>query len=181
MRFCVLFGGDYPRVGGEERIIYGMKSGQSGLPPRGRGRGVGRVAYPAPTRITPAWAGKSKKIRNLRSTSTDYPRVGGEEGASCCRWGCVMGLPPRGRGRGQARRSFGRMRRITPAWAGKRHERVSCLGWLKDYPRVGGEETAYMFFADACSGLPPRGRGRDMVRRADFPEWGITPAWAGKS
>ena len=51
---------DHPRVGGEKRFCLILHSLCGGSPPRGRGK-VDEATYEQkPTRITPAWAGKSK-------------------------------------------------------------------------------------------------------------------------
>ena len=51
---------DYPRVGGEEVFAENAEARAEGLPPRGRGRGHRLNAVFASSRITPAWAGKSR-------------------------------------------------------------------------------------------------------------------------
>ena len=94
---------DYPRVGGEEYIM-GMKAElETGLPPRGRGRGNVCTEGGAFIGITPAWAGKSYAFQWPRHSDADYPRVGGEEAFQEEHFQWIQGLPPRGRGRVCAR------------------------------------------------------------------------------
>ena len=93
----------------------------------------------------------------------------------------VVGLPPRGRGRVRLLGLICGHRRITPAWAGKRHYLLPTLGAPENYPRVGGEETLSPSIPRYRAGLPPRGRGRALgCALAGFASR-ITPAWAGKS
>ena len=110
---------DYPRVGGEEEPLCACDLTAYGLPPRGRGRGGNVGGFTRSFGITPAWAGKSRFARGTLKRYRDYPRVGGEE-FPCRRFMMTrIGLPPRGRGRGQhpLRHRIGNG--ITPAWAGK--------------------------------------------------------------
>ena len=98
----------------------GYKTKEEGLPPRGRGRDEGRVGRVVEHGITPAWAGKSRRGRPCGSIHPDDPRVGGEEpnvANPVAQW---VGLPPRGRGRGDVIALGVAEVGITPAWAGKR-------------------------------------------------------------
>ena len=70
---------DYPRVGGEEREPPRAIRSKNGLPPRGRGRVCSLPFRAYALRITPAWAGKSRRHRPKPNILKDYPRVGGEE------------------------------------------------------------------------------------------------------
>ena len=152
-----------------------------GLPPRGRGRARGQDEPNLPTKITPAWAGKSRRQGRDGRPSQDYPRVGGEE--VCDDWDTLFpeGLPPRGRGRDRPGDTRGTRPGITPAWAGKRATPTIRMAARTDYPRVGGEEGFAHPGVATGFGLPPRGRGRGATRRGWPPVTGITPAWAGKS
>ena len=91
-----------------------------------------------------------------------------------------QGLPPRGRGRVPMRLECKSVRRITPAWAGKRQPKPSGVTADRDYPRVGGEERLHFAALLQARGLPPRGRGRERSYVALRPPYRITPAWAGK-
>ena len=70
--------------------------------------------------ITPAWAGKSNELIDRYKRTGDYHRVGGEESLLPRRLSRRLGLPPRGRGRGDWLCGAAKSLRITPAWAGKR-------------------------------------------------------------
>ena len=52
---------DHPRLCGEKDNTFYCKQSQQGSPPPMRGKGVSVQVQDAPYRITPAYAGKSKK------------------------------------------------------------------------------------------------------------------------
>ena len=107
--------------------------------------------------------------------------MGGEEGPPSSVIFGTIGLPPRGRGRARGLAGILAGIGITPAWAGKSLPlRVSPLA-ARDYPRVGGEESIPRFALRATGGLPPRGRGREVLMWLGTTYPRITPAWAGKS
>ena len=71
--------------------------------------------------------------------------------------------------------------RITPAWAGKRHDFMYYPEVNEDHPRVGGEKHQQPKEAMDGIGAPPRGRGKAPCKGCTVELPGITPAWAGKS
>ena len=134
-----------------------------------------------PTRITPAWAGKSfQRARKIKERG-DHPRVGGEKSGNGGVRPMWQGSPPRGRGKDPAHQRGRHRPGITPAWAGKRAILAGRKAQVEDHPRVGGEKIPVEQNEVGIGGSPPRGRGKaflfgdfDIQRR-------ITPAWAGKS
>ena len=90
---------DHPRVGGEKMLLMMLSEKDRGSPPRGRGKAPQLVIRRRLSRITPAWAGKSrichKRIRRVK----DHPRVGGEKGLPSFKVCRPQGSPPRGRGK----------------------------------------------------------------------------------
>ena len=130
--------------------------------------------------ITPAWAGKSRSVRNFHHIRKDHPRVGGEKSASTLsstRW---TGSPPRGRGKVLDYDNGRSNGRITPAWAGKRRIEVGSFQLVGDHPRVGGEKVIGRSPISPSLGSPPRGRGKGLSLYFGTVCPGITPAWAGK-
>ena len=85
----------------------------------------------------------------------------------------------RGKGFGVVRRN-GRPR-ITPAYAGKRGAAGSIGSRSQDHPRVCGEKAPPMYNSVCAKGSPPRMRGKDNGVVASGDNYGITPAYAGKS
>ena len=114
------FAGDHPRVGGEKALSCSCVIYLQGSPPRGRGKEENIALIRACFRITPAWAGKSRRRPTQGWIFRDHPRVGGEKIDGKKANAYYEGSPPRGRGKawkpGEKRPESG----ITPAWAGKR-------------------------------------------------------------
>ena len=152
---------DHPRVGGEKDVSIETTSRTKGSPPRGRGKGKGRVPGISGNGITPAWAGKSLQSRLHFHHQEDHPRVGGEKQALPESPRLRLGSPPRGRGKVVKDSGYNWVARITPAWAGKRSSDGTRSKTLKDHPRVGGEKLRRGFQIIGLVGSPPRGRGKD--------------------
>ena len=131
---------DHPRVGGEKAVWLCAGPRPHGSPPRGRGKAPGPLALRISSRITPAWAGKSKRPAFPVCVMWDHPRVGGEKPEWTSLEEIERGSPPRGRGKAGRRRIGGQAVWITPAWAGKSLTipKLTTRSW--DHPRVGGEK-----------------------------------------
>ena len=113
--------GDHPRVGGEKWMTPKGEISYIGSPPRGRGKALEGVALSAAHGITPAWAGKSFSFKAPDYSVWDHPRVGGEKPFDNPKIDNSQGSPPRGRGKADPADRNRTAFRITPAWAGKRH------------------------------------------------------------
>ena len=111
-------------------------------------------------RITPAYAGKSRKCPEPAMWNWDHPRLCGEKGFDIETTNTQKGSPPPMRGKVIIRAGFGVNGRITPAYAGK-----SSVAILSISP---------------FSGSPPPMRGKVSVGRCNRSCHGITPAYAGK-
>ena len=70
---------------------------------------------------------------------------------------------------------------ITPAYAGKRALRASWKCLLEDHPRLCGEKFGCRCPLDSRQGSPPPMRGKVSGELLDINQYGITPAYAGKS
>ena len=151
-----------------------------GSPPRMRGKVIGGFGVLVQIGITPACAGKSALCVNGGARSRDHPRMCGEKTAREFITYLIQGSPPRMRGRAASRLRPGAAERITPAYAGKRTLRRCTTGFLRDHPRVCGEE--FRAYAKIWNewGSPPRMRGRVYAERHKDHYTGITPAYAGK-
>ena len=145
-------------------------------------RGKGKTTQEAVNmpRITPAYAGKSKKLNFLIVQKKDHPRLCGEKLVIDCVACDIRGSPPPMRGKEATKRNDFVHRRITPAYAGKRIMHKIADIALKDHPRLCGEKERSHACPCIPSGSPPpmRGKGRRVVRR--HTGQGITPAYAGK-
>ena len=111
---------DHPRVCGEKMESGAFHPDEVGSPPRVRGKD-NQIAFLAKTfGITPACAGKSKRIFASRFFIKDHPRVCGEKFTGASLTGALMGSPPRVRGKVITAIAGALILRITPACAGKR-------------------------------------------------------------
>ena len=131
---------DHPRVCGEKTLLHELKQGKRGSPPRMRGKAAGGVTAVTESRITPAYAGKSREHFKKPVYIKDHPRVCGEKRLKPgCRPRC-RGSPPRMRGKGIDGSSHRRCAGITPAYAGKSWMYRYHKGPKWDHPRVCGEK-----------------------------------------
>ena len=137
-RACLLR--DHPRVCGEKAQHRATWYSAAGSPPRMRGKASMALSCLFCLRITPAYAGKSLKDYGKTMRNQDHPRVCGEKmiGDECLP--VNKGSPPRMRGKAMLAFVEIWLKRITPAYAGKRQRCISdaLRGW--DHPRVCGEK-----------------------------------------
>ena len=167
-------------MGGEKCSVQAVYLVPQGSPPHGRGKGAPSRSSWAAAGITPAWAGKRPEFTLHCSALWDHPRVGGEKLERRTFWACMVGSPPRGRGKETSPHLYCELSRITPAWAGKSGsgscyclgsgdhprmggEKLSFLGLSKggeDHPRMGGEKPLPPQNLTKVRGSPPHGRGK---------------------
>ncbi len=113
--------GDHPRMCGEKSRPFPTRSSRTGSPPRMRGKDALPRPLPQKQGITPACAGKRVCPLHRSPWHRDHPRVCGEKIEMPYELLLKEGSPPRMRGKGNHRRIKADRRRITPAYAGKRH------------------------------------------------------------
>ena len=151
---------DHPRACGEN--IQGIETGAQklGSPPRMRGKLRTITTCGHYGRITPAHAGKTKRMPKSFYFPTDHPRACGENYKIGEQLEKVGGSPPRMRGK-LSRSSVDTLPlRITPAHAGKtRLCRIPALP-SADHPRACGENKAIRERKSFMRGSPPRMRGK---------------------
>ena len=145
-----------------------------------RGKAKGDEFGLGQTRITPAYAGKSKAAHDSYNIKQDHPRMYGEKGSSAAVRRRARGSPPRMRGKAVSNSRLKHPDRITPAYTGKRKRRERPRWVASDHPRMCGEKISFFFTGCSPRGSPPHVRGK-VVRciRSAVPT-GITPACAGK-
>ena len=105
-----------------------------------RGKAKGDEFGLGQTRITPAYAGKSKAAHDSYNIKQDHPRMCGEKGMQEMAGLSLMGSPPHVRGKVAVDAGILVGVRITPAYAGKRPMMDSSAFLTRDYPRVCGEK-----------------------------------------
>ena len=131
---------DHPRVCGEKPPLEETGNPVQGSPPRMRGKAILRSSPAQLVGITPAYAGKRSACSPPSPHSRDHPRVCGEKVLNTFIMVCHVGSPPRMRGKVPKVCELRYIVGITPAYAGKRQELLSCRMNRKDHPRVCGEK-----------------------------------------
>ena len=172
---------DHPRVCGENCELAGRLSNINGSPPRVRGKRRRMRGAQGVYRITPACAGKTEITNSNLVSSTDHPRVCGENIERYELYLPLYGSPPRVRGKLGSARIYSRRRRITPACAGKTKEFLRKYLRVPDHPRVCGENVRGSYSKFSNNGSPPRVRGKLKRRAVCDGVKRITPACAGKT
>ena len=124
----------------------------------------GKAFLPTPamvlSRITPAYAGKSKLSPNCIVVKRDHPRICGEKSQHIGARYIPKGSPPHMRGKVLS--FVFRLNRdgITPAYAGKSEGRSDNSRFHGDHPRICGEKRSETSLAMAVVGSPPHMRGK---------------------
>ena len=132
----------HPRVGGENVKSDSWTSLTSGSSPRGRGKPTTPAANPAPSRLIPAWAGKTAGRSTSSTPHGAHPRVGGENFGGGQVPALAGGSSPRGRGKPQGPPRRPGEYRLIPAWAGKTSTISASASGTGAHPRVGGENSS---------------------------------------
>ena len=156
-------------------------AGALGSPPRMRGKLQLKHCILNVNGITPADAGKTIARTQCNSNSKDHPRGCGENRFICLVCFCYIGSPPRMRGKQPCKGRSCRIRRITPADAGKTVPFSSICSRQQDHPRGCGENKSTCALNIVASGSPPRMRGKLAKINKMFNLNRITPADAGKT
>ena len=131
---------DHPRLCGEKYFWRRLSDIRTGSPPpmRGKGKNFGKSLTFG--RITPAYAGKSCVLRAVVVRQQDHPRLCGEKVLNDYFGIKSVGSPPPMRGKVVFGYYVSKIRRITPAYAGKRKNGCSGEPRNKDHPRLCGEK-----------------------------------------
>ena len=152
---------DHPRVCGEKLDQTTNTNEATGSPPRMRGKVPSWITATWTHRITPAYAGKSPGIGLLTLRYWDHPRVCGEKLFFVRLRHCLVGSPPRMRGKVVCNETGKGGQGITPAYAGKRRPTAMKMQASQDHPRVCGEKRTCYAPRPGKEGSPPRMRGKD--------------------
>ena len=131
--------------------------------------------------ITPACAGKTFHTPSKKQLCRDHPRVCGENMFAGTKSAVQQGSPPRVRGKRTLKGVSVGYTGITPACAGKTSLARGGLTPLWDHPRACGENMTVSKGLRQGVGLPPRVRGKPVMRGCTHSAAGITPAYAGKT
>ena len=166
---------------GENLSCVRRACGALGSPPRVRGKQKSGNPPHVRRRITPACAGKTKRLACYFWLSWDHPRVCGENLSRIQSKYPFIGSPPRVRGKLEFLLVSGMKERITPACAGKTEYDGKPTLATRDHPRVCGENGSVLCSQRIAQGSPPRVRGKRSPDSGYPHVNGITPACAGKT
>ena len=111
----------------------------------------------------------------------DHPRLCGEKSLISIMSLPRTGSPPPMRGKVASIESYKLVDGITPAYAGKRRQRMGFRQRTGDHPRLCGEKDRDRTHDSFCLGSPPPMRGKVHKKEATYLYIRITPAYAGKS
>ena len=109
----------HPRVGGENEPGTPISGSDRGSSPRGRGKPCDEMSSQDPSRLIPAWAGKTDRDRAMLLLGAAHPRVGGENTVEMPCQMVSQGSSPRGRGKLFGEKPARTANGLIPAWAGK--------------------------------------------------------------
>ena len=172
---------DHPRACGENRVSGIPSICELGSPPRMRGKPNLAIDQICLSGITPAHAGKTCYHVLIHCCFRDHPRACGENSTLLRKLGGKWGSPPRMRGKRHPAHYKADNAGITPAHAGKTCWRLRRAWAWRDHPRACGENFSHQKQRAGIPGSPPRMRGKPAALDAENPEFGITPAHAGKT
>ena len=172
---------DHPRLCGEKCNLCPSSKFTLGSPPPMRGKDVCGGRSKTSSGITPAYAGKSRRITSSFSSMRDHPRLCGEKANPPAALIFRMGSPPPMRGKGKRFKSLHPLTGITPAYAGKSFFFRKSRRLQRDHPRLCGEKINSQSVNKRLKGSPPPMRGKAVFFRKQCHKGRITPAYAGKS
>ena len=152
-----------------------------GSPPRMRGKLLQDAMTKCQFRITPADAGKTKRLSPHPAWRQDHPRGCGENIITGSSTSISPGSPPRMRGKPNPLSKPQVNHRITPADAGKTYFKNNAKTLDEDHPRGCGENPPELSQMNTNIGSPPRMRGKLSSYTRFCRRTGITPADAGKT
>ena len=151
---------DHPRMRGEDQPGGDAATPEQGSPPHARGRLAAQLFQAEGYGITPACAGKTAFTPSSPFSTTDHPRMRGEDLHNVVRENVSVGSPPHARGRLPTGRAVRVAERITPACAGKTGIYDLPQLPVADHPRMRGEDKLRLSVGAERGGSPPHARGR---------------------
>ena len=125
---------------GEQKFPPRALSAGLGSPPLARGTGFSRIDNVGAMRITPACAGNSCVSISSAYAAEDHPRLRGEQANAGYLTAPVEGSPPLARGTESINTFPSEVEGITPACAGNSSQIWSARSFIRDHPRLRGEQ-----------------------------------------
>ena len=153
-------GSEHPRVCGENVLRAGAWALDAGTSPRMRGKPTLSAARSLCIRNIPAYAGKTPAQGWARSSTSEHPRVCGENLPERLILGVVDGTSPRMRGKHVCSANRSAHARNIPAYAGKTMRSRTWVSSSWEHPRVCGENQPATGRLPHWCGTSPRMRGK---------------------
>ena len=172
--------GDHPRTCGEKLGPGSSKGTILGSPPHMRGKVHRQKVVNKCPGITPAHAGKSRRVALRTGIIRDHPRTCGEKAPLWVNKFHDRGSPPHMRGKVRLLLAGLSLLGITPAHAGKSFSVFVFGPSVGDHPRTCGEKIEEAKYYIEAKGSPPHMRGKDPPSYKLHLDVRITPAHAGK-
>ena len=172
---------EHPRVCGENGFGVAFWVGLWGTSPRMRGKRKPWWGSPTTVRNIPAYAGKTITPCFSPSTSTEHPRVCGENETELVVHLLVCGTSPRMRGKPYHLAINVHILRNIPAYAGKTPPQITPVCTATEHPRVCGENRVSPLRSLTGSGTSPRMRGKPDAGDCGSGAGRNIPAYAGKT
>ena len=163
-------------MSGEQKLQMSMTALMRGSPPHERGIDLIISCFLLIIRITPAWAGNSRRRKAYVIIFQDHPRMSGEQILLSLIIFSLIGSSPHGRGIEWQSPKALKAGKITPAWAGNSFLTLMRNFNEQDHPRMGGEQLRRLCPFEIVGGSPPHERGIGIsIPGASF-DLRITPA-----
>ena len=173
--------GKHPRLRGEDSLSVRRAYVIVETPPLTRGRRERALSRMRPSRNTPAYAGKTGRVRGEYARDGKHPRLRGEDFTLILVANTRSETPPLTRGRHCAKARKYEEDRNTPAYAGKTAGAGSVFGSAEKHPRLRGEDHLKIDKSELAEETPPLTRGRRFMEAQTRIARGNTPAYAGKT
>ena len=157
---CQVADGITPAYAGKSFWKWEPRFSEVGSPPPMRGKAKAKSCEKTDAGITPAYAGKRSSRWILERVYRDHPRLCGEKMIQCIQIALEVGSPPPMRGKVVSAAQQKIPDRITPAYAGKRHQQHQSLRCHLDHPRLCGEKAFKVPERSTKVGSPPPMRGK---------------------
>ena len=149
----------HPRESGEQMSPLQICHGIAGSSPRERGTGHARKFHAVGHRVIPARAGNRQNVTQGQMMIPGHPRESGEQAASKYKYQRNCGSSPRERGTVMTGTPSTPSRRVIPARAGNRAQRLQPQRDKAGHPRESGEQCSMPVPRRTHAGSSPRERG----------------------
>ena len=172
-------GSDHPRSCGANLIEVGVLRRTAGSSPLVRGQLICRSLATMTSRIIPARAGPTRKVRWVLVAPSDHPRSCGANPLRMKTGQQIYGSSPLVRGQQTTASAENLRARIIPARAGPTCSEIICLPFNPDHPRSCGANGFMRTVTSLTGGSSPLVRGQLGEHNLVAPLVRIIPARAG--